>query len=151
MDFPSDPNVANLGTEYLFGPAFLVAPVTAQGQTTARVYLPAGTDWYDFWTGKKEKGGHWITVAAPADRIPVFVRAGSIVPLGSDVQSTAEKQTIAKIKIYPGANASFTLYDDDGKTYAYEKGEGVKLTTLTWNDKTKKLTGSNAPVEVVRK
>jgi alpha-D-xyloside xylohydrolase len=151
MDFPSDPNVANLGSEYLFGPAFLVAPVTAQGQTTARVYLPSGTDWYDFWTGKKEKGGHWITVAAPADRIPVFVRAGSIVPLGSDVQSTAEKQTIAKIKIYPGANASFTLYDDDGKTYAYEKGEGVKLTTLTWNDKTKKLTGSNAPVEVVRK
>jgi alpha-D-xyloside xylohydrolase len=90
-------------------------------------------------------------VAAPVDRIPLFVRAGSILPLGSAVQSTAEKQTIAKIKVYRGANTTFTLYDDDGKTYAYEKGEGVKLTTLKWNDKTKKLTGSNAPVEVVRK
>jgi alpha-D-xyloside xylohydrolase len=151
MDFPNDPNVANLGTEYLFGPAFLVAPVTGQGETKKQVYLPAGTDWYDFWTGKKAKGGRWITVAAPIDRIAVFVRAGSIVPLGSDVQTTAETQTIAKIKVYPGANATFTLYDDDGKTTAYEKGDGVKLTTLTWNDKTRKLSGSNAPVEVAGK
>jgi len=135
----------------LVGPAFLVAPVTQQGQTKARVYLPSGTDWYDFWTGKKEKGGRWITVAAPADRIPVFVRAGSILPLGSDVQSTAEKQTIAKIKVYPGRDGRFTLYDDDGKTTAYEKGEGVKLTTLNWNDKTKKLSGSNVHVEVAGK
>ena len=73
------------------------------------------------------------------------------MPLGSDVQTTAEPQTIAKIKVYPGANATFTLYDDDGKTTAYEKGEGIKLTTLKWNDKTKKLSGSNAPVEVAGK
>lgn len=151
MDFPSDPNVANLGSEYLFGPAFLVAPVTEQAQTEKRVYLPAGTDWYDFWTGKKEKGGRWITVAAPIDRIPVFVRAGSIVPLGSDVQTTAEKQTIAAIKVYPGTDASFTLYDDDGKTTAYEKGKGTKLTTLLWNDKTGKLTAKGGDKDVVAK
>ncbi len=149
MDFATDPNVANLGTEYMFGPALLVAPVTEQGQTTKHVYLPAGTDWYDFWTGKKEAGGRWVSVAAPIDRIPVFVKAGSILPLGSDVQSTAEKQTIAEIKVYPGADTSFTLYDDDGHTYAYEKGKGVKTAKLVWNDKTRKLTGHAAPVEIV--
>ena len=149
MDFAGDPNVANLGSEYLLGPAFLVAPVTEQGQTHKQVYLPKGVDWYDFWTGKKQAGGHWVTVSAPIDRIPVFVRAGSIVPLGSDIQSTAERQTIAKIKVYPGANAAFALYDDDGKTYGYEKGEG-RLTDLAWNDKTKKLSGAIAPVEIVK-
>jgi alpha-D-xyloside xylohydrolase len=150
MDFASDPNVATLGTEYMFGPALLVAPVTEQGQTTKQVYLPAGADWYDFWTGKKEAGGRWVTVAAPIDRIPVFVKAGSILPLGSDVQSTAEKQTIATIKVYPGADARFTLYDDDGHTYAYEKGKGVTTAKLVWNDKTQKLSGSRAPVEIVK-
>lgn len=147
MDF-SDPAVANLGTEYMFGPAFLVAPVTEQGQTSARVYLPAGTDWYDFWTGKKARGGQWVNVDAPIERIPVFVKAGSIVPLGSDVQSTAEKQTVVKVKVYPGADAAFDLYDDDGHTYAYEKGRGI-LTKLVWNDRQKRLTGTKAPVEVV--
>ncbi|MGB8602926.1 MAG: TIM-barrel domain-containing protein, partial [Rhizomicrobium sp.] len=150
MDFAGDPNVVNLGTEYMFGPSILVAPVTEQGQTRVRVYLPAGADWYDYWTGKKETGGHWIVAEAPIDRIPLFVKAGSIVPFGSDVQSTTEKQTIAKIKVYPGANASFTLYDDDGHTYGYETGRGVTQTVLSWNDKLKKLSGSAAPVEVVK-
>ncbi len=133
MDFPNDPNVANLGTQYMFGPAFLVAPVTTQGQTEKDVYLPAGSDWYNFWTNEKLAGGRWVKVAAPIDQIPVFVRAGSIVPLGSDIQSTAFKQAIAEIRVYPGNDADFALYDDDGTSYGYEAGRGT-TTRLHWNN-----------------
>ena len=145
MDFPNDPNVADLGTQYMFGPAFLVAPVTAQGQTEKDVYLPAGSDWYDFWTNEKLAGGRWVKVAAPIDRIPVFVRAGSIVPLGSDIQSTASKQSIAEIRVYPGKDADFALYDDDGTSYAYEKGKGT-TTPLHWDNASRSLraTGGDA-------
>ena len=149
MDFPNDPNVAALGTEYMFGPDFLVAPVTSPGQTEKQVYLPAGADWYDYWTEEKKTGGQWVTVAAPIDRIPLFVRAGSILPLGSDIQSTAEKQTIAAVKIYPGKDASFTLYDDDGQSLDYEKGKGTVLTTLHWDDKARKLSPLSDLVKVV--
>lgn len=133
MDFPHDPNVADLGTEYMFGPAFLVAPVTEQGQTEKDVYLPAGADWYNFWTNEKLSGGRWVKVAAPIDQIPVFVRAGSIVPLGSDIQSTASKQSISELRVYPGRDDVFSLYDDDGASYAYEKGAGT-TTKLHWSD-----------------
>ncbi len=133
MDFPNDPNVANLGTQYMFGPAFLVAPVTEQAQTEKDVYLPAGSDWYNFWTNEKLAGGRWVKVAAPIDQIPVFVKAGSIVPLGSEIQSTASKQSIAEIRVYPGKDADFTLYDDDGTSYDYEKGKGT-VTKLHWSD-----------------
>ena len=141
MDFPNDPKVSNIGTEYMFGPAFLVAPVTKQGQTEKDVYLPAGTDWYNYWTNEKLSGGQTVTVAAPINQIPVFVKAGSIVPLGSDIQSTATKQSIATIKVYPGKDANYTLYDDDGTSYDYEKGKGT-TTTLHWNDATQSLSVS---------
>jgi alpha-D-xyloside xylohydrolase len=138
MDFAHDPNVANIGTQYMFGPAFLVAPVTEQGQTEKNVYLPAGADWYNFWTNEKLTGGQWVKVAAPIEQIPVFVRAGSIVPMGSEIQSTASKQTIAEIKVYPGANGEFALYDDDGVSYDYEKGKS-SLVKLRWDDAGGKL------------
>lgn len=138
LDFPNDPNVADLGDEYMFGPALLVAPVTEQGATTRSVYLPAGTDWYNFWTNEKVHGGQRITVAAPIDTIPVFVRAGSILPLGAPVQSTNEVQAIARVKVYPGADGHFALYNDDGRTYAYEKG-AYQLTRLHWNDASQQL------------
>ncbi|MFA9218965.1 MAG: TIM-barrel domain-containing protein, partial [Sphingomonadaceae bacterium] len=141
MDFPHDPNVANLGTEYMFGPAFLVAPVTEQGQTSKDVYLPAGSDWYNYWTNQKLAGGQWVKVAAPIEQIPLFVRAGSIVPLGAEIQSTATAQAISSIVVYPGRNASFALYDDDGVSYDYEKGKGT-LRQLSWDDATGKLTVS---------
>lgn len=144
MDFPKDPNVADLGTEYLLGPDFLVAPVTKPGQTEKAVYLPAGADWYDYWTEEKKAGGQWVTVAAPIDHIPLFVRAGSILPLGSDIQSTTEKQKIAAIKIYPGTDASFALYDDDGQSLDYEKGKSEVKAVLHWDDKAKKLTSSGS-------
>jgi alpha-D-xyloside xylohydrolase len=143
MDFPNDPRVAEVGDEYMFGPAFLVAPVTEQGQTTKAVYLPAGTDWYNYWTHVRVHGGQTIDVAAPIDRMPLFVRAGSIVPMGSMVDSTAEKQSITKVEVWPGADADFTLYQDDGKTYAYEKGDD-QITRLHWDDATRKLTHSGA-------
>ncbi len=123
MDFPNDPNVADIGDEYMFGPALLVAPVTEQGATTKNVYL---------------RGGQSIRVDAPIDVIPLFVRAGSILPLGSAIESTSQQQNIDKVRIYPGGDADFTLYDDDGKSYAYEKGES-RITHLHWDDAAKTL------------
>ena len=138
MDFPNDPNVANIPDEYMFGPAFLVAPVTEQGATSRKVYLPAGSDWYNYWTNERLKGGQTIVANAPIDTLPLFVRAGSIVPLGSEILSTNDKQAIASVRVYPGANASFTLFSDDGNTYAYEKGVS-SITKLSWDDATHKL------------
>lgn len=143
LDFPNDPNVADIGDEYMFGPALLVAPVTEQGTTNRQVYLPAGTDWFNFWTNERFQGGQKIVVSAPIEAIPVFVRAGSILPLGAPVQSTNEKQAIEKIRIYPGTDAHFLLYSDDGRTYAYEQGK-YDLTKLSWNDASGKFTYSGA-------
>jgi alpha-D-xyloside xylohydrolase len=143
MDFPNDPKVDEIGDEYMFGPAFLVAPVTAQGETSKKVYLPAGADWYDYWTHRKYTGGQSVTVAAPIDRMPLFVRAGSIIPVGSRIESASQKQSIARVEVWPGADASFTLYRDDGTTYAYEKGD-YQLTHLHWDDATKQLTHTGA-------
>jgi alpha-D-xyloside xylohydrolase len=140
MDFPNDPNVANVGDEYMFGPAFLVAPVIEQGRESRRVYLPAGRDWYNFWTNEKLKGGQTVTVAAPIDTIPLFVAAGSILPLGKDIQNTSSPQTLQEIRIYPGRDSDFLLYDDDGVTYDYEKGQG-RLTPLHWDDSRGQLSG----------
>ena len=158
LDFPNDPKVADLRDEYMFGPAFLVAPVTEQGATSREVYLPAGSDWYNYWTNKRIRGGQTITVAAPIDTMPLFVRAGSIIPLGAPVESTHQAQAIARIRVYPGAEASFTLFSDDGTTYAYEQGAG-SITRMHWDDAAGKFTHQGAEawsgddsaiVEVVR-
>jgi alpha-D-xyloside xylohydrolase len=144
MDFPNDAKAANLTDEYMFGPAFLVAPVTDQGVTSREIYLPAGTDWYNYWTNQRFHGGQTITAAAPIDSLPLFVKAGSILPLGAPVLSTNEPQALAKLRIYPGADGSFTLYQDDGKTYSYEKGDS-KITRLRWDDAAGKLSHEGAP------
>ncbi|MFT4250892.1 MAG: glycoside hydrolase family 31 protein [Caulobacter sp.] len=141
MDFPNDPKVANIGDQYMFGPAFLVAPVTEQGQTERDVYLPAGADWYDYWTNQKYTGGQTVRVKAPIDTIPLFVRAGSIVPMGAPILNTSQPQAISAVKVWPGADAEFSLYDDDGVTNAYEKGVG-KTVKLRWDDKAGKLTAT---------
>jgi alpha-D-xyloside xylohydrolase len=143
LDFPNDPNVANIGDEYMFGPALLVAPVTEQGTTERSVYLPAGCDWYNFWTNERVRGGQRITVPAPIDTIPIFVRAGSILPLGAPIESTNEKQAIEKIRVYPGADAHFALYSDDGTTYGYEKN-AYEITNLDWSDSGSKFTHTGA-------
>jgi alpha-glucosidase/alpha-D-xyloside xylohydrolase len=143
MDFPDDPKVANIGDEYMFGPAFLVAPVTDQGATSRSVYLPAGAEWYNYWTNERFQGGQTIRANAPIETIPLFVRAGSILPLGKQIESTSQKQELAKIRIYPGADGDFWLYNDDGKTYAYEKGD-TRITHLHWNDAAGRFTYEGA-------
>jgi alpha-D-xyloside xylohydrolase len=138
MDFPNDPRIINIGNEYMFGPAFLVAPVTEQGATTRDVYLPAGADWYNFWTNERFRGGQTIKVNAPIDMLPLFVRAGSIVPFGEVVEHTGVPQKLTELRVYAGADGSFDLYQDDGATYDYENGK-YTLTKLRWNDSTQKL------------
>jgi alpha-glucosidase/alpha-D-xyloside xylohydrolase len=158
MDFGNDPQVADIRDEYMYGPAFLVAPVTEQGAVSRRVYLPAGTAWYDFWTNQKYEGGQTIVAAAPIDRMPLFVRAGAIVPMGSTVLSADQSQRIARVRVYPGADGAFMLFNDDGTTYAYEKGAG-SVTKLRWSDGKQQFTHEGAAawngpdaqvVEVVR-
>ena len=144
MDFPTDPKVADIPDEYMYGPAFLVAPVTEQGATHRTVYLPAGSDWYNYWTNERLHGGQTIEADAPIDTLPLFVKAGSIVPLGSEVESAQRPQTIASVKVYPGADGDFTVFQDDGTTYAYEKGSG-SVTKLTWNEATHQLKHEGAP------
>jgi alpha-D-xyloside xylohydrolase len=143
MDFPNDPKVAEIGDEYMFGPALLVAPVYEQGMTTRKVYLPAGVDWYNYWTHERLHGGQTIDVAAPIDQIPLFVKAGSILPMGAPVESTEQVQKIARLEVYPGADANFTLYNDDGHTYDYEKGQH-QITQLHWDDATHQLSHTGA-------
>jgi len=127
----------------MFGPAFLVAPVVEQGATSRPVYLPLGSDWFNYWTNERFPGGKTITVQAPIDTIPLFVRAGSIIPTGEPIESTHQPQAIAKIRIYPGTNADFTLFSDDGMTYAYEKGAG-SITHLHWDEAAQRLTHEGA-------
>ena len=133
MDFPHDPKALTVGDEYMFGPAFLVAPITDQGALSRSVYLPAGSDWYNYWTQEKFSGGQTVQAAAPMDIIPLFVRAGSILPMGVDVPSTATSQALKEIRVFPGRSTEFDWYDDDGVSYDYEKGVG-KLTRLRWDD-----------------
>jgi alpha-D-xyloside xylohydrolase len=148
MDFPNDPKVADLRDEYMFGPAFLVAPVTEQGATTRAVYLPAGSDWYNYWTNQRLHGGQTVQVDAPIDTLPLFVRAGSILPLGEAIESTSQVQKIARVRVYPGADAEFALYQDDGTTYAYEQGDS-RITRLRWNDAAHKLDHQGSPAWTV--
>jgi alpha-glucosidase (family GH31 glycosyl hydrolase) len=143
LDFPNDPKVADLRDEYMFGPAFLVAPVTEQGATSREVYLPAGADWFNYWTNMRYRGGQTITVKAPIDTLPLFVRAGSIVPMGAPVESTHQAQAISKVRVYPGADADFVLFSDDGMTYNYEKGAG-SVTHLQWSEATGKFAHEGA-------
>lgn len=144
MDFPRDPNVDALTDEYMFGPDFLVAPVTHQGQTSRKVYLPAGADWYNYWTSEKLQGGQWITARAPIETIPLFVRAGSILPIGEPVENLNQPQGIREIRVYPGADATFKLYDDDGTTFAYEHDGGGRITVLHWDDRAQQFTHNGA-------
>ena len=120
-----------------------MAPVTEQGAPTRSVYLPAGTDWYNFWTNERLHGGQRVTVAAPIDTLPLFVRAGAIVPLGVPVESTNEVQKIAKVRVYAGADGDFQLYSDDGTTYDYEKGKD-EITHLHWSNIDGKLSSTGA-------
>jgi alpha-D-xyloside xylohydrolase len=125
----------------MFGPALLVAPVLAPGVDRWEVYLPqASGGWFDFWTGESAAGGRTISVAAPLERIPLQVRAGSILPLGPALQFTDEKPADPiELRIYPGAAADYTLYEDEGTNYAYEQGARATI-PLHWDDGLQTLT-----------
>lgn len=138
MDFNKDPKAVAQPFEYMFGSAFLVAPMTESGVSRS-VYLPKGADWFDFWTGKAHKGGQEILANAPRDQIPVFVKSGSIVPMTKLMQNTGDyKCDTLEIRIYPGANGEFELYEDEGDNYNYEQGK-YNTIKFSWNDRKKVL------------
>ena len=139
MDFMEDRRVRKITDQFMFGPALLINPVSELDATQRSLYLPAGS-WYDFWTGQGETGGRTLTANAPLARIPIYVRAGSILPIGPLMQYTGEKRNDpVELRIYPGADGSFTLYEDDGSTYRYQRGE-CSVIRLDWRDATKTLT-----------
>jgi alpha-D-xyloside xylohydrolase len=135
MDFPKDPQALDIGDQYLFGPAIMVTPVTTAGATTRSVYLPAaGAPWYDFWTGKTAPAGQRVEAAAPVATLPLFVRPGAIIPLGPFLQYSSEKPADPiELRIYRGADGRFTLYEDEGDNYDYEKGKHATI-PISWNE-----------------
>ncbi len=140
MDWRTDARTWNIGDQFMFGPALMVAPVLEQGATSRRIYLPEAADWYDFWTGESVRGGRNVDAAAPLDRIPLYVRAGSIVPMGPEIEYANENPNgPIELRIYRGADGAFDLYEDSGDSYAYEKGQHAVI-PLHWNDATGELT-----------
>ncbi|MDR7211757.1 TIM-barrel domain-containing protein [Flavobacterium piscis] len=139
MDFNNDITAVSNAYEYMFGKALLIAPVTAPDVTNWDVYLPKQNAWFDFWTGKRFEGGQTISTPSPLDKIPVFVKEGSIVPIGNVVQHTDSKQDELELRIYTGKDAVFTLYNDEGDNYNYEKGKHTEI-RLVWNEKNQTLT-----------
>jgi alpha-D-xyloside xylohydrolase len=134
MDFAADRNVWNIDNEYLFGPDFLVAPVTEYRARSWPVYLPAGAGWYDFYTGQFYRGGQQVMADAPLSRMPLFVRAGAIVPTGPEEQYAAEKPDgPITLLVYTGANGRFDLYNDDGISYGYTRGQFTRI-PLVYDD-----------------
>ena len=123
MDFAKDTAVLNIGDQYMFGSSLLINPVCEYKQHNRQLYLPKCAGWYDLYSGKWYAGGQKIVADAPYERMPVFVKAGSIIPFGPELQYTSEKpaDTIT-LNIYTGADASFNLYEDEGTNYNYEKG-----------------------------
>ena len=139
MDFREDPATWEIGDQFMFGPSILVSPVLAEHATSRAVYLPAGAGWYDFWTGERTNGGATITAQAPLDRIPLDIRAGAILPLGPAIEYAGQADDPIELRVYPGANAEFNLYEDEGDSYRYEDGAHA-LIPIHWNDATRTLT-----------
>jgi len=135
MDFPKDPKALNIGNQYLFGPAIMVTPVTSAGATSQSVYLPAaGGPWYNFWTGETSPAGQSVEVAAPLETLPIFVRSGSIIPMGPFLQYSSEKTADPiELRVYRGSDGKFTLYEDEGDNYNYEKGAYATI-PISWNE-----------------
>jgi alpha-D-xyloside xylohydrolase len=139
MDYREDVTARNIGDQFLFGPALMVSPVTDPGVDGRRVYLPNPT-WTNFWSGESFSGGKFIMAAAPLETLPLFVRAGSILPLGPAMEYSSQKpEDPIELRIYPGADADFTLFEDDGLTYDYEKGAYATI-PIHWDDAKHTLT-----------
>ena len=139
MDFRTDPATWEIGDEFLFGPDILVSPVTKEHATERTVYLPASTAWYDFWTGERMEGGREVVAAAPIGRIPLDVRAGSILPMGPAIEYAGQASDPIELRVYPGADGDFNLYEDSGDGYGYERGEHTVI-PIHWEDAQRTLT-----------
>jgi alpha-D-xyloside xylohydrolase len=140
MDWREDAKTRNRLDEFMFGPAILVNPVLEQAATHRDVYLPQAARWYDFWTGDSVAGGQTIRAEAPLDTMPLFIRAGSILPLGPEIEYADQKPAgLIELRIYTGADGSFDLYQDEGDNYDYEKGAHA-IIPIKWSEKTKTLT-----------
>ncbi|KQN34978.1 xylosidase [Pedobacter sp. Leaf41] len=139
MDFAADKKTHEMGHQYLFGRSILVAPVTKYQTKKWPVYLPEGSGWYNFWTNQYYNGGREVNTDAPINIVPLYVKAGSIIPIGPDVQySTEKKWDNLTVRVYDGADGEFVLYEDENDNYNYEKG---KFSTITfkWNNQEKTL------------
>jgi alpha-D-xyloside xylohydrolase len=139
MDFREDRATWEIGDEFLFGPAILVSPVLKEHATGRTVYLPASAGWYDFWTGERTAGGAEVNAAAPIDRIPLDVRAGSILPLGPAIEYAGQAADPIELRIYPGADGDFNLYEDEGDSYRYEHGAHA-IIPIHWDEATRTVT-----------
>ncbi len=142
MDFNGDTAAINQHYEFMFGKAILVSPIIEPKKTEQNVYLPEHSGWLNFWTGESFNGGQSVKTEAPLDKIPLYVKAGSIIPMGPSIQYATEKNDPIEIRIYPGADGVFTLYEDENNNYDYEKGMYSTI-TFSWNDKDKVLTIGN--------
>lgn len=138
MDFPKDKKTYNIDDQFMFGPVFMACPIHKYKERSRDVYFPKGM-WYDYYTGKSMQGGVNKTVEAPYERMPLYVRAGSIIPAGELIQSTAEVQKDLTVYVYTGTDGNFTLYEDNGVNYDYEKGEFCTI-GFRYNEAGKKLT-----------
>jgi alpha-glucosidase/alpha-D-xyloside xylohydrolase len=144
LHYPDDPKAVACSDQYLWGRNVLVAPVVERGATSRRVYLPRG-DWYDFWTGERLAGGREISRTVDLETLPLYLPAGSILPLGPVKQYTGESSDQPlSISVYPGADASFWLYEDDGSSFNYRKGEWMGI-HVEWNDRRRSFTLRLAP------
>jgi alpha-D-xyloside xylohydrolase len=143
MDWRTDPKVWDIGDEYMFGPAFLVSPVWQEGAHSRSVYLPDAKVWYDFWTGMTVQGKQQLDVEAPLQTLPLFIPAGSIVPLGPEIEYADQKPADpVEVRIYRGANGAFSLYEDEGDSYRYEQAVYTVI-PFRWNEAAKALTIGN--------
>jgi alpha-D-xyloside xylohydrolase len=139
MDWPADPQARDLDDQWMFGPALMPCPVSEYGARSRGVYFPEG-GWYDFYSGAWISGSRSLTVDAPYERMPLYVRAGSIIPFGPEMQWSDEKPAdVIRLYVYAGADAEFTLYEDDGLTFAYEEGAFARI-PIRWDDATRTLT-----------
>ena len=140
MDFNDDTVAMNQRFEYMFGNAFLVTPITEPDVNEWKVYLPKSATWYNFWTGERFDGGYTTNTPAPMDIIPLFVKSGSIIPMGKFIQFAGQKpEDTLEIRIYQGANGRFELYEDEGDNYNYEKGK-FTIVPLSWDNGKSTLT-----------
>lgn len=140
MDFGADANTYKVGNQYMWGRNILVTPVTQYQAKTWPVYLPAGTKWYDFWTNETVDGGRTVDKEVELDMLPLYVKAGTVMPFGPDVQYSTEKPwNNLEIRVYPGADGSFTLYEDEFDNYNYEKGAYTTI-PFNWDEKNRTLT-----------